>query len=54
MPLTDLEGLGAGWQQAGFQDIANNTLVDDDSTSFLELGFQINIDEIIVIAEYTN
>jgi len=53
LPLTGLEDLGAGWQAAGFQDIANNTLVDDDSTSFLELGFQINIDEIIVIAEYT-
>jgi len=53
MPLTDLEALGAGWQQAGFQDIANQTLVDDDSISFLELGFQINIDEIIVVAEYT-
>jgi hypothetical protein len=53
MPFTFLEALGAGWKQAGFQDIANSTLVDDDSTSFLEFGFQINIDEIIVIAEYT-
>lgn len=53
MPFTDLEALGAGWQQAGFQDISNNTFIDDDSSSFLELGFQINIDEIIVIAEYT-
>lgn len=53
MPFTFLEALGAGWQQAGFQDLANKTLVDDDSTSFLEFGLQINIDEIIVIAEYT-
>jgi len=53
MPLTDLETLGGGWKQAGFDDIANNTLVSEDSSTFLELGFQINLDKIIIIGEYT-
>jgi hypothetical protein len=53
MPLSDIEALGAGWKQAGFDNIANNTRISEDSSTFLELGFQINIDEIIVIGEYT-
>jgi predicted porin len=53
MPITSIDGLAAGWQQAGFDDIANNTRIDEDSGTFLELGFQINLNEIIVVAEYT-
>ncbi|TPH12506.1 porin [Litorilituus lipolyticus] len=54
MPFSDLEGLAQGWSQAGFEDVANNTTISEDSSSFLELGFQINYDAIIVVGEYTN
>lgn len=54
MPFSDLEALAQGWQQAGFEDIANNTRISEDSSSFLELGFQVNYDAIIIVGEYTN
>ncbi len=53
MPFNSLNTLAAGWQQAGFDDIADNTRIEDDSATFLEFGFQINLDAIIVVAEYT-
>jgi len=54
MPFSDLEGLAHGWSQAGFEDVANNTRLSEDSSSFLELGFQINYDALIIVGEYTN
>lgn len=53
MPFADLDGLAAGWQQAGQSDIAKNTLINEDDASFLEFGFQMNFDEIIIVGEYT-
>ncbi|RHW75406.1 porin [Colwellia sp. RSH04] len=54
LPFSDLEALAQGWQQAGFEDVANNTRISEDSSSFLELGFQVNYDAIIIVGEYTN
>lgn len=53
IPIDDLDGLAALWDQAGFANIANNTRVEDDSASFLELGFQLNFDAIMFVGEYT-
>ncbi|WP_440873707.1 porin [Thalassotalea sp. PLHSN55] len=53
MPIQGLEALSAGWTAAGQADVAANTSVNEDSTSFLELGFQVNIDQVIVVGEYT-
>ena len=53
MPINDLEALASGWQQAGQDDIAANTSVSEDSTSFLELGFQLNFDQLMIVGEYT-
>lgn len=53
MPISGFNQLAAAWQQAGFTDIANNTMVEEDSGKFLELGFQINYESIIVVGEYT-
>lgn len=46
-PLVD------AWTAAGFTDVANNILVDEDKTTFVEFGFQASFDTIQVIGEYT-
>ncbi|TYK64628.1 porin [Colwellia echini] len=53
MPITDLDNLADGWEQAGFNDIAANTKIDEDKGTFVEVGFQINYESIIVVGEYT-
>lgn len=53
IPFTGLDQLSGGWQQAGMSDIADNTTINEDDASFLEFGFQMNFDEIIVVGEYT-
>lgn len=53
MPFADLDGLAAGWLGAGQNDIANNTTISEDDASFLEFGFQMNFDEIVIVGEYT-
>ncbi len=53
MPFSDIETLAAGWEQAGFSNISNNVLVEDDRASFVELGFQADFEQFIVIGEYT-
>ena len=34
-------------------DAANNTLIEKDDASFMEFGFQMNFDELIIVGEYT-
>ncbi|MBU2871999.1 porin [Colwellia sp. E2M01] len=53
MSISDLDALAAGWEQAGFSDIAANTKIDEDKGTFVEVGFQINYESIIVVGEYT-
>ncbi|OKY27895.1 porin [Thalassotalea sp. PP2-459] len=54
IPLTDLQTLSAGWQQAGFNDIAQQTNIAEDDASFLEFGFQMHFDNLQIVGEYTN
>ena len=51
IPATD--PLVAGWTQAGFVDVANELLVEEDKGAFTEFGFQIDYDNFIVVGEYT-
>ena len=52
MPITALSLLAKGWEDAGYSDIAANTLAEEDRVDFLELGFQVNVDNVIVVGEY--
>ena len=42
-----------GWQGAGFPDVAADIEISKDTGSFLELGFQIDYENLLVIGEYT-
>lgn len=42
-----------GWNAAGFPDVADNIEVSKDTGSFLEVGFQIDYENLLVIGEYT-
>ena len=52
IPVQGMIALAAGWEAAGFSDIAAKTLVEEDRVEFLEFGFQANIDNFIVVGEY--
>lgn len=54
IPIDSLEPLAAGWIGAGFSEVANDLLVEGDTGSFIELGFQIDYENILVIGEYTS
>jgi len=42
-----------GWNSAGFPDVADNIEIAGDTGSFLELGFQIDYDNLLIVGEYT-
>lgn len=42
-----------GWHAAGFSDVADNIAVSEDTGSFLELGFQIDYESLLIVGEYT-
>lgn len=42
-----------GWTAAGFPDVADDIAVSKDTGSFLELGFQIDYENMLVIGEFT-
>lgn len=53
IPVQASQPLIQGWQEAGFPSVAANIEVLKDTGSFLELGFQIDYENILVIGEYT-
>ena len=52
--LKAFEDLAAAWQAAGQADISQNIAVEEDQAIFTELGFQVNLDQVIVVGEYIN
>ncbi len=54
LPVSGLLGLADGWRQAGFNDVAKNVEVDDDSATFYEFGFQVDYEDYLLLAEYTH
>jgi hypothetical protein len=54
LPLSALGELANGWQQAGFDNIAQNVLIEEDSGQFYEFGFQIDYDSLLLVGEYTH
>jgi len=53
IPVDSLNPLITGWEAAGFQEVADNLKVEDDTGSFIELGAQIDIGNFIAVAEFT-
>jgi len=53
IPVEATQPLIDGWKGAGFPDIANNIEILKDTGSFIELGFQLDFENIIVIGEFT-
>jgi hypothetical protein len=50
----DSGGLDSAWNGAGFPDVASNFVVEDDTGDFIELGFQIDYENILLVGEYTS
>lgn len=48
-----LEALTAGWEAAGFDNVADHLTIKDDTGEFFEAGFQIDYDNFLLIGEYT-
>jgi hypothetical protein len=46
--------LYTGWNAIGFPEVANNFVIEDDTGDFIELGFQVDYEGIVVIGEYTS
>lgn len=53
IPHSGINTLAGGWEQLGFSDIANNVYIVEDDGVFVEAGFQIDYNNLIVIGEYT-
>ena len=53
IPVTASQQLIAAWTGVGFEDVANNIEISEDTGSFLELGFQVDLENIIIIGEFT-
>ena len=53
LPDENFDPLAAGWDAVGYPIIADHTRIVEDTGNFIELGFQINLDAIIVVGEYT-
>jgi len=49
----ELEGLGQLWVDAGYTDINNELLISEDKGTFLELGFQIDYNNLLIVGEFT-
>ncbi|MBL4910136.1 MAG: porin [Alteromonadaceae bacterium] len=54
MPFQFLQPLQNGWAQTGFTDISNDVVMNGDKGTFIELGMQIDYNDYILNAEYTN
>ena len=46
--------LYTGWNSVGYPAVANNFVIEDDTGDFIELGFQVDYENIIVTGEYTS
>lgn len=53
IPYSGTESLAAGWQSLGFSDLGNEVYIEEDKAVFVEAGFQVNYDNLVVVGEYT-
>lgn len=53
LPLKATQPLINGWQQAGFSEIADDILINEDTGTFIDFGFQIDYEDYLLIGEYT-
>lgn len=50
----DLAALHTAWSGTPYLDVANEFIVEDDSAEFIEVGFQIDYNNFIIVGEYTD
>ena len=50
--IESLKTLAGAWQAVGQAGIAQDILVEEDQVVFTEFGFQINLEQVIVVGEY--
>jgi len=53
MHIPALDGLIAGWDNAGFSELSNNLKAEEDDAWFAQLGFQIDYDDYLIVGEFT-
>ncbi|QOL27128.1 hypothetical protein LP316_07520 [Thalassotalea sp. LPB0316] len=53
IPVAGVDALAAGWSQTPFASIGDLLKVENDDGKFLEVGFQIDYNDWLVNAEYT-
>jgi len=53
VPFQQLQPLILGWQQAGFNTIADRIKIENDRGTFAEVGVQFDYNNYLLIAEYT-
>jgi len=54
LDVPQLTPLSQGWINAGYSDIGANIIADKDDILFGEVGFQIDYNDFLVVAEYTH
>ncbi|GAA0816160.1 porin [Colwellia sp. D2M02] len=53
IPHSGINEIAYGWQQAGFTDVASDVLIEEDKALFVELGFQLDFENFLIVGEYT-
>ncbi|KGJ97621.1 porin [Colwellia psychrerythraea] len=46
--------LYTGWTAFGYPEVASNFVIEDDTGDFIELGFQVDYENVVLIGEYTS
>ena len=53
LPSDDLLELANNWRTASFNVVGDNILISEDNSTFIEFGFQIDYNNLLLIGEYT-
>jgi len=54
VPVISLTALSDAWHSVGYSDVADNVVFEDDVVTFVELGFQIDYENLLFIGEFTH
>jgi len=53
MPIEAFNDISAMWREAGYTNVANNVEISEDLGTFIEVGFQVDYENILIIGEYS-
>ncbi len=53
IPVESIDALAAGWAQTPYASVGNLLKMEEDDGDFLEVGFQIDYNDWLVVGEYT-